>query len=703
MPIPLPNLDDRRWADLVEQGRALIPLYSPEWTDHNASDPGITLMELMAWVAEMDVFRLNRIPERHVRRFLALMGLRSNPPMPARAVAEVVTNKTKTVLPSGLQFSGSNLAGDTVLFQSAAAVAAVKARVKAVLRQDALGFHSLTAAWARHEMLTPFGDAFYLGFDAAFPVNEWVQLHVELDGERAGWNERLRILEEYGVDTLPPHHSVRTQWEYFAGAAWQPFEAADDTRSFTLSGAVALRTSTAMTAQTLGGTPASLYYVRCRVVAGSFDAPPALTSVVMNAVELIQAIPASQAFPIARGASVTGAFTPGQEVHLVLEFTEGAISKLAIDPAGSGPAIRVLGFQAPTALVTGRLSIDAVLAGTGTGDPDQVMTLGPRPVIEDGFALYSLEGTAWRQWERRDDLDASTRASAHFLLNPTTGELFFGDGEQGRVPPEDAPLFAVYRQTAAEAGMLGSLQLSRVAETEHNRALPVDPVALNKEVTLTNPFGAQDGEAAETLAHTVGRAVELREARLRAVSLADYEALALDTPGTRVARASAKPNAYPGMDCVSAHGVVTVIVVPAMPGRTPQASSGLLGAIARRLERSRIIGTRVIVVGPRYLEVAVRAKVRVLPNASTLRVRDQVSAAIDAFFNPITGGPDGTGWPFGRDVYRAEVLQVVDETPGVDNVISLDLVAESCAPQCGNLCLRPGWLVAAGRHEIEVV
>lgn len=66
MPIPLPNLDDRRWAELVEQGRALIPLYSPEWTDHNASDPGITLMELLAFIAEMDVYRLNRIDRKSV-------------------------------------------------------------------------------------------------------------------------------------------------------------------------------------------------------------------------------------------------------------------------------------------------------------------------------------------------------------------------------------------------------------------------------------------------------------------------------------------------------------------------------------------------------------------------------------------------------------------------------------------------------------
>jgi len=69
MLIPLPELDDRRWSDLVEESRALIPVLAPEWTDHNASDPGITVIELYAWLAEMDVFRANRVTDAARRRF----------------------------------------------------------------------------------------------------------------------------------------------------------------------------------------------------------------------------------------------------------------------------------------------------------------------------------------------------------------------------------------------------------------------------------------------------------------------------------------------------------------------------------------------------------------------------------------------------------------------------------------------------------
>lgn len=73
MPITLPNLDDRRYADLVEEARALIPSYAPKWTDHNESDPGVTLIELFAYLSEMLIYRLNRVTDESRYAFLKLL------------------------------------------------------------------------------------------------------------------------------------------------------------------------------------------------------------------------------------------------------------------------------------------------------------------------------------------------------------------------------------------------------------------------------------------------------------------------------------------------------------------------------------------------------------------------------------------------------------------------------------------------------
>jgi hypothetical protein len=80
MPIPLPNLDDHGFDDLTAEARALIPVLYPDWTDHNPGDPGIVLVELLAWLTEMQLFQVNQIPEAHTRKFLELLGGPQFPP-----------------------------------------------------------------------------------------------------------------------------------------------------------------------------------------------------------------------------------------------------------------------------------------------------------------------------------------------------------------------------------------------------------------------------------------------------------------------------------------------------------------------------------------------------------------------------------------------------------------------------------------------
>ena len=75
MPLPLPSLDSRTYAELVAEGKAMIPRFAPAWTDHNVHDPGITLIELFAWLAEMDIYRLDRTTDESRRAFPRLIGV----------------------------------------------------------------------------------------------------------------------------------------------------------------------------------------------------------------------------------------------------------------------------------------------------------------------------------------------------------------------------------------------------------------------------------------------------------------------------------------------------------------------------------------------------------------------------------------------------------------------------------------------------
>src|SRR5205807_6320292 len=84
MSLPSPNLDDRSFQDIVDDVKRQIGLRCPEWTDHNVSDPGVTLIELFAWMTEMMMFRMNQVPEKNYIKFLEMLGVTLEPPAPAR-------------------------------------------------------------------------------------------------------------------------------------------------------------------------------------------------------------------------------------------------------------------------------------------------------------------------------------------------------------------------------------------------------------------------------------------------------------------------------------------------------------------------------------------------------------------------------------------------------------------------------------------
>ena len=745
MTLPLPNLDDRRWIDLVEEGRSLIPLYAPEWTDHNIHDPGIMLMELLAWIAEMDMYWLNRIPDHHRRKFLALAGIRPRPPQAARAVLQVHLGPMapNIPLPAGVIFEGQGPDGQPVPFRALHPVTLAPGRLAAIQYAHEGQFVDLTARWNRGEVLLPLGEdprpgtTLYLGFDRGLPTDVEASLWFTWASPRTDTAERERIVgeqvrrrEDCGpLETLlacdaepestsgtgvpsPPlaHHSVRTEWEYLdAWGRWRRLDPAagqvvDDTRAFTLDGQVRLTIPMEMGKRRVGRAEGAWYYVRCRVVTGAYDAPPRLQSVAFNGIAVEQSAPIEAAtWPIHPTATLSGP-APTAGVLTGVRFRlndDGEIVEL--DFADEEPRFRVLSYTPPGAQF-GRLRLEAAWLGTGDGRPHQVFDLPEAPVQASSLRLYTLEADGWHTWEMHDDFDASGRADAHFVLAATEGVITCGDGERGRVVPAGAQIMATYRSTQAEAGNLKAGSVTRLADTAPNRARLLNLEAIQPWLAgITNLLPASGGTAAETVDQATGRALTRLAQSRRAVTLADYEALALETPGVRSARVAARANLHPGFPCYTAPGVITVIVLPTLPAGRPAPSSGLRQAVAAYLNRRRVLGTRVEVVGPIYREVGVRATVRARAGVNLADLQQRIVTNLNLFFDPLTGGPEGDGWPFGRDVYRSEVLQVVDETPGVDHVLSLDLLAEGCDPQCGNVCLGPLGLVAAGKHEIEVV
>jgi predicted phage baseplate assembly protein len=443
-------------------------------------------------------------------------------------------------------------------------------------------------------------------------------------------------------------------------------EVMDDTRSFTLDGAVRIKLPAPIVPRKLGHDPRDLFYLRCVFVAGAYDAAPELADVFVNAIAVEQAVMSD----------------PLQTIR------------------------------------DGDRTWEVEALGTGRGVPGPQFSTALRPVVQSSFELFTIEGGALRRWTRRNDFDASKPDDCHFLLDPTLGTVSFGDGDKGRVPPDGAQVLAAYLATRAEAGNLAAGKITSLTDSPRNRALltrPADPnypswesvrdrlAPIDKRASIGNA-AASGGMAAETVSSAEARAMELIGATTRAVTLADYEELAAATPGTKLARVAAKANAHPAFPCLKAPGMIAVLILPSLPAKKPMPGASLLRVVTSYLRRRRIVGTRVEVFGPTYVEIVVRARVRASREADATSLSQRIIDALNAYFDPLTGGPNGSGWPFGRDVYRSEILALIARIGGVDYVVSLELaLGTDGAPQCNNICLGPDGLVLSGAHQIEVL
>jgi len=482
-----------------------------------------------------------------------------------------------------------------------------------------------------------------------------------------------------------------------------------------------------------------LYYLRARLASGAFDAPVVLDRVLCNAVHAVQRVPLWQTLSIpASVAPLPSPPTPGTSVSV--DFTlapDLTVQTLSVQspPAVGVPSFGFLNYVATGGGTAGSITLEFVIAGIGTAVPSQQVYIPGAPVVDRCLRIFTHDGTSWEEWSRVADFDAARRVDRSFTLDPTSGLVVCGDGERGQTFPQGGAIVVTGFSTLGDGGNLlpsqsWTVPLSPVNDVLLSALSSADRAALI--ATVANPAVAAGGLAAVALSELEGDAAEVVSAHERildlaegaqqitldqiprsevlalpaptqAVTLLDTERITLDVPGTVLARARAWADTDPALPGIHATGVVAVVIVPAMPVAEPMPSAGLLAAVKRYLNRRRVLCTRLEVVAPTYVVITVTATVQLLTGASAAGTASSIQTALAGFLNPLTGGPAGLGWPFGRSVFQAEILRIIADVPGVDYVTSLELTADSGTPQCGDIAICPDVLVSSGTHNIQVV
>lgn len=676
----LPVIDDRKYDDLVAELRTRIARYTPEWkpvwSDLNDSDPGITLAQLFAWLSEMMLYRMNRVPQLNYIKFLQLIGIELAPALPARAeIAFTVAptwNQASVLVPPRVQVSATGDDGKPVVFETERALTALACTLQAVQSYDAAAYSDLTAANAVYSdpdvanasaesgsAFAPFSDLprddcallLGLGFPAGhLNFDTFPSLTLDFAVTAADDPQQGRSVD-CGPASTRAYASARLQWEGWDGALWQALDAlSDETLALTRSGHLLVR------------VPANVKLARAFI--GTYDALDPLTKQPRPPLFWLRA----------------------RLVRTQFERTP----RLRAIRTNTVPAL-----QAQTVL-------NEVLGGS-SGARHQTFQLDNQPVIKGSLTVTIDDGTAGgpRAWATVDDLIGAAPTDEVLAVNWTSGEVRAGDGEHGQIPvanaanPDTNVIATTYRFGGGKRGNVGAGKLTTLLTS-------ITGIDAGK---TSNLFAAAGGTDEETLDDAQRRAQRSLRARDRAVSIEDIELLAQQAGNVR--RAKALPLAHPQFPGVKVPGAVSVIVVPDSDALPPLPSDGLLQTVCAYLNARRLLTTELYVVAPRFVLVEVRAQVVVLDGADTAAVKLAVEQALDAYLNPLTGGDDGQGWPFGGALRYSKVVQRVFSVAGVDSVPSLALVVDGeDQPECRDVSIdahAPNALVYSTGHELDVL
>jgi hypothetical protein len=383
---------------------------------------------------------------------------------------------------------------------------------------------------------------------------------------------------------------------------------------------------------------------------------------------------------------------------------------------GDAPEVQLRTLLPNTTFATNTVTLRNEVLGTSDASANQTfrttrtpVLVGPRlevreagqPSPEELAALASPDtniitpvpgsSAVWVRWIEVADFHGSGPGDRHYVLDHITGEVRFGDGVQGRIPPRDVGNIRMARYQTG-GGLVGNRAAGTIIQLRSSLAF-IDSV--------TNVEPAEGGFDAESNAAMLTRAPRSLRNGGRAVALEDYEDLAL-TASPEVARAKTIPVRQlrdDPLDNTQVAGAVSVIIVPQSTEAKPVPSVGLVAEVEDYLRALSTPTASLAVVGPVYVRVDVSIEVALVSLEGASQVEDAVRDTLNKFLHPLTGGRDGAGWNFGRQPHLSDFYAVVSDVPGVDHVrhLSFNLVEEPT-----HALATERFLVYSGQHQIAL-
>ena len=708
-----PNLDDRKWQDIVDQAKALIPTYAPEWTDRNPSDLGIALIELFAWLVEGLIYRLNRVPEKNFIEFLNLIGITRDPPTPASTYLTYRSVEPLTVHQGSQAATQQTETEEAIVFETDEDLTVLPINLTtALLIEEGEEVAEANQQKSRYKNVTAnLVGSPLSGLSLNIPQSQSITITLGFD--RQATAKEITLLCHFFQPVKSNELEITWLYSQEQGSndptSWNSLQTVDDkTEIFQKNGAV------------------------------SFTVPE----------DWVSQNPQTWRMT---ADSMTEEFKQPR-------FWIGVRLRNSLDQSLE---LGIGHFLFNSVLATNALSISQPeLLGTSNGKPFQFFELenAPlfrRPNAEDPYDHLSIQVREprigggfgdWTEWTHRDDFPAGP--GLYFRLNAVTGTINFGNYDpvtspdgHGSIPPLDSEIRArgeirvgdETKTVPAYRYVAGGARGNVAPET-----ITVIRTPLSGIVSVTNLGAASGGSDEEAIEDTKRRGPEVLRNRYRAVTVEDYEYLAKEAttdvkkvrclpPRLFTAEDEALPKpqvgppwTYGGLN--RSINIINVIIVPDAPLSEPKPipSEKLRQEVSDYLEERRVLTNLLHVTYPRYLPIIVTAEIKIWSKAlatglvsSTNDYQIQVETKIKEFLHPVLGGTEKRGWEVGQDIVISSLLDLIQPEPAIGFVATLTVQAgppEYDPPErpsfLGNssvwVQLADYELICSGTHDVSV-
>ncbi len=612
------RLDVRDFQDIVDEARRLIPRFCPEWTDHNVSDPGITLVELFAWMTEIILYQLNRLPDEMHERFLDLIGVQRLPPEPAAAEVTFYLSATglgsKTIDVEVEVATERTDLQEAIVFATTRSVTIEKPRLAGLRAwregrgsEDYMPYvtSGLISAPVFNEVPVE-NDALYIGF-AEDLAGHSLLLHLECEE-----------LEGVHIDPRDPPLA----WEYWNSlAGWRPVTLLD---------------------QSGGG--------KLREI-GALDPTQGLNS----SADVYLHIPTASEMQTIEGIAAT---------WVRIRYLEKEGQGYTSSPRVRGLNTECVGASVP--VVQSQLLSNEYL-GQSSGEPGQVFPVAVQPILRSSqpHLIEARLGDETSFWTEVEDFAQSSETDRHFVIHYPSSQVRFGpavrarDGTErqyGAIPRTGADLRIVgYRSGGGTRGNVGAGTV-----TQLKTSVPYVTSVINYQ-----PSGG--GLDQETIDEAKLRGVAMLKRPVTAITREDFERLAAETAGVGAARCVAAGEAG-----ATIPGVIRLLLLPELPEPETELtedmlmpSPSLLQRVGNAIEQRKSLGTVVEMAPVSIVWAEVDVHLFIAPGVDAEEAQTTAQNRLRRLLQPVSGGPDGRGLSFGTGITLSQIASSLQNMPGV--------------------------------------